>query len=1456
MIITPKLTVLVSIVSIYFACISFALEQSYFDKRTSILKHTKVTYRKKPKHSNVPDEYYDKPRPYKHNFKRLINEPDLCSRHERLLLLYIVRSFHTNFGRREILREIFQDIPHDPYSKNIIVRHVFIFGKTNYSTLESLIQNESNKYRDIIQEDFMESYTNVSLKTIMAWKWSVEFCGNADYVMVMNDELFVDQYKLVPHLQHQLLQSTRKDRFVACYRPEGPGNLKFFHEVKHVPQNILYKGKRFPRFCNGVGYVAHIFLINKLYIAALDNHVFMPDDAWNGLLAEKLNIELPYSNKFYEFYNPIQKFSSPDYASSLLMFLVIDKRSNRNDVEAIEEKLLTIFANRSAKNQGEILYIEHNTDEISYIRISFALEQSYFDKRTSILKHTKVTYRKKPKGSNVPDEYYDKPRPYKHNFKRLINEPDLCSRHERLLLLYIVRSFHTNFGRREILREIFQDIPHDPYSKNIIVRHVFIFGKTKNSTLESLIQNESNKYRDIIQEDFMESYTNVSLKTIMAWKWSVEFCGNADYVMVMNDELFVDQYKLVPYLQHQLLQSTRKDRFVACYRYEDSGDVKFFHEVKHVPQNILYKGKRFPRFCNGVGYVAHIFLINKLYIAALDNHVFMPDDAWNGLLAEKLNIELPYSNKFYEFYNPIQKFSSPDYESSVLMFAVTDKRSISFALEQSYFDKRTSILKHTKVTYRKKPKHSNVPDEYYDKPRPYKHNFKRLINEPDLCSRHERLLLLYIVRSFHTNFGRREILREIFQDIPHDPYSKNIIVRHVFIFGKTKNSTLESLIQNESNKYRDIIQEDFMESYTNVSLKTIMAWKWSVEFCGNADYVMVMNDELFVDQYKLVPHLQHQLLQSTRKDRFVACYRHEGPGNIKFFHEVKHVPQNILYKGKRFPRFCNGVGYVAHIFLINKLYIAALDNHVFMPDDAWNGLLAEKLNIEVPYLNKFYEFYNPIQKFSSPDYVSSVLMFAVTDKRSNRNHVEAIEEKLLTILANRRAKNQGEILYIEHNTDEIFYIRGNLSMSSFVAIKHISTPYPLQFTALDSLMDSTSTSSSAAPRIAVASHSVFTSGGISFALEQSYFDKRTSILKHTKVTYRKKPKHSNVPDEYYDKPRPYKHNFKRLINEPDLCSRHERLLLLYIVRSFHTNFGRREILRVIFQDIPHDPYSKNIIVRHVFIFGKTKNSTLESLIQNESNKYRDIIQEDFMESYTNVSLKTIMAWKWSVEFCGNADYVMVMNDELFVDQYKLVPYLHYQLLQSTRKDRFVACYRPEGPGNLKFFHEVKHVPQNILYKGKRFPRFCNGVGYVAHIFLINKLYIAALDNHVFMPDDAWNGLLSEKLNIELPYSNKFYEFYNPIQKFSSPDYASSLLMFLVIDKRSNRNDVEAIEEKLLTIFANRSAKNQGEILYIEHNTDEISYIRVWLIIIAIILCFVLYETRKYFRRFSIIYFKI
>ncbi|XP_052826693.1 beta-1,3-galactosyltransferase 2-like isoform X1 [Octopus bimaculoides] len=202
--------------------------------------------------------------------------------------------------------------------------------------------------------------------------------------------------------------------------------------------------------------------------------------------------------------------------------------------------------------------------------------------------------------------------------------------------------------------------------------------------------------------------------------------------------------------------------------------------------------------------------------------------------------------------------------------------------------------------------------------------------------------------------------------------------------------------------------------------------------------------------------------------------------------------------------------------------------------------------------------------------------------------------------------------------------------------------------------------------------------------------------------------------------------------------------------------------------------------------GTTNNSTIQSFVQKESDKYRDIIQEDFLESYANLSLKVIMAWKWSVEFCSNAEYVIVMNDELFVDQYKLMHYLHYHMTLDGYDNRFTICFRKGGATNRGLFI-LRNISMSMFYKGDNYPYFCDGVGYVAHINFINKLYIASLSNHVFMPDDAWNGLLAEKLNTSLQTESYLYAYYNVIERFSHPFYQFSLLMFGVTDHKQTNN---------------------------------------------------------------------
>ncbi|XP_014781684.1 beta-1,3-galactosyltransferase 1, partial [Octopus bimaculoides] len=256
---------------------------------------------------------------------------------------------------------------------------------------------------------------------------------------------------------------------------------------------------------------------------------------------------------------------------------------------------------------------------------------------------------------------------------KVINEPTLCSQHEKVFLLYTVRTTYDHFDRREVLRNIFSNIPEDSCAKDVPIKHLFLFGKPNNSTIESFIQKESERYHDILLEDFKESYVNISLKTIMAWKYSVEFCANAEYVAVMNDEAFIDLNRLVSWLGHDLSKGKYDDHFALCYRIGNTSALhRHITQFRQLDKEILYRGDFYPPYCHGFGYIAHINIINKLYLAALQNAYYMPTDVWIGVLAEMLNINIIHHKNQFIFQSVLKHYVFEKYQKSRTIVAVCD----------------------------------------------------------------------------------------------------------------------------------------------------------------------------------------------------------------------------------------------------------------------------------------------------------------------------------------------------------------------------------------------------------------------------------------------------------------------------------------------------------------------------------------------------------------------------------------------------------------------------------------------------------------------------------------------------------------------------------------------------------------------------------------------------------------
>lgn len=53
------------------------------------------------------------------------------------------------------------------------------------------------------------------------------------------------------------------------------------------------------------------------------------------------------------------------------------------------------------------------------------------------------------------------------------------------------------------------------------------------------------KYHDIIQQDFLDKYNNLTLKTLLGFNWVAMYCPQAHYVMKTDSDVFVNTQLLI-----------------------------------------------------------------------------------------------------------------------------------------------------------------------------------------------------------------------------------------------------------------------------------------------------------------------------------------------------------------------------------------------------------------------------------------------------------------------------------------------------------------------------------------------------------------------------------------------------------------------------------------------------------------------------------------------------------------------------------------------------------------------------------------------------------------------------------------------------------------------------------------------------------------------------------------------
>ncbi|CAL8121808.1 unnamed protein product [Orchesella dallaii] len=260
------------------------------------------------------------------HFKWIRNNESLCQKESLFvkILPVLVHTARNHFVERQAIRNTWASFQN---YENWSVRPVFLMGEANPNSVPSIRQSEEEKldhehliHGDIITGSFVDAYKNLTYKHLMGYKWILEHCQNADFVLKTDDDMFVDILQFIDmrnnesrieDSSNQLQQEEKSSVDMYCYEFKGGIPLRCKGCKWHVSLEE-WPEEKFPWYCSGWAYGITVDWINKIYLMSYQTKYFWIDDVFIGILMnmaisffktepsfQSLNSLYTFNNKLY-----------------------------------------------------------------------------------------------------------------------------------------------------------------------------------------------------------------------------------------------------------------------------------------------------------------------------------------------------------------------------------------------------------------------------------------------------------------------------------------------------------------------------------------------------------------------------------------------------------------------------------------------------------------------------------------------------------------------------------------------------------------------------------------------------------------------------------------------------------------------------------------------------------------------------------------------------------------------------------------------------------------------------------------------------------------------------------------------------------------------------------------------------------------------------------------------------
>ncbi|XP_073507043.1 beta-1,3-galactosyltransferase 1-like [Phyllobates terribilis] len=245
----------------------------------------------------------------------------------------------------------------------------------------------------------------------------------------------------------------------------------------------------------------------------------------------------------------------------------------------------------------------------------------------------KLQERKKPVNNlTYPAFKHPLAPPYPYPYQFLINQPDKCKNRKPFLVIMVVVRCQ-DLKSRHTIRETWGN--ESIYDVEVV--RIFLVGLPQNAIDQNqdLLEEESATFGDIVQQDFMDTYYNLTLKTLMGMEWVTKFCPSASYIMKVDSDMFLN----IDYLIHNIIYPNLPihTNYFTGHIFTYSRPLRITSSKWYVPKEI-YPNNTYPPYCSGTGYVFSADMATKIYDVAQELRLIPIEDSFMGICLFELHI--------------------------------------------------------------------------------------------------------------------------------------------------------------------------------------------------------------------------------------------------------------------------------------------------------------------------------------------------------------------------------------------------------------------------------------------------------------------------------------------------------------------------------------------------------------------------------------------------------------------------------------------------------------------------------------------------------------------------------------------------------------------------------------------------------------------------------------------------